>query len=90
MGDWTITVHGTGAHHNQDYPNDADRMSEDFVRRLKEAGHTVHHASFTHGARQKLKGDPTAESVCPPCLYPSVCSIGRCRVKEGFPGRSAE
>lgn len=57
MGDWTITVHGTGAHHNKDYPQDADKMADTFVRGLREAGHTVHSASFTHGARQKLGRD---------------------------------
>ena len=54
MGDWAIVVHGTGAHHNKDYPTDADRMAQEFVDKLIEAGHTVALATFTSGGRTVL------------------------------------
>lgn len=46
MGQWRITVEGTGAHHNQNYPQDANRLAEDFVHDLIAAGHTVRKATF--------------------------------------------
>jgi hypothetical protein len=54
MGNWNITIRGVGAHHNKDYPKDANIMTADFVRSLKEAGHTVIAASFTHGGEEDL------------------------------------
>lgn len=54
MGQWTIVVEGTGAHHNKDYPNDADKMFRKFVEDLKAAGHEVENASFTTSAREKI------------------------------------
>ena len=54
MGDWAIVVHGTGAHHNQDYPNDADRLAQRFVDDLIRVGHQVHLATFTAGGRTVL------------------------------------
>jgi hypothetical protein len=61
VGDWNITVQGTGCHHNfarddewRDQ-NDADRAFERFVQELRSAGHRVHSATFTHGARQEAK-----------------------------------
>jgi hypothetical protein len=49
MGNWNISIHGTGCHHNNDYPADADRMAAEFVTLLRSKGHTVSHASITHG-----------------------------------------
>lgn len=51
MGDWAIVIHGTGVHHNTqiDLKEDADKMFDDLVRVLEEAGHTVRHAEFTYG-----------------------------------------
>lgn len=54
MGDWAIVVHGTGAHHNQEYPTDADRMTQRFVDDLIRAGHQVNLATFTAGGRTVL------------------------------------
>jgi hypothetical protein len=54
MGDWAIVVHGTGAHHNKDYPIDADRMAQEFVDKLIAAGHQVQLATFTSGGRTVL------------------------------------
>lgn len=54
MGDWAIVVHGTGAHHNKDFPKDADRMTQKFVDDLIGAGHEVRLATFTSGGRTVL------------------------------------
>lgn len=54
MGNWNISINGTGAHHNQDNPGDADKRFKEFVAKLKEDGHNVEHASFTHGGREVL------------------------------------
>jgi hypothetical protein len=54
MGNCTITVHLTGAHHNKKNPNDANRMAAKFVDQLKDAGHNVEAASITHGGREDL------------------------------------
>ena len=69
MGQWNMSVIGTGAHHNfkldkegrfitdeigkaiRTYDGDADKLFEEFVQKLREMGHSVEHASFTHGAR---------------------------------------
>lgn len=55
MGNWHIAIEGVGAHHNADYPKDANLMVERFVRELVEAGHTVESATFTHGARDDIR-----------------------------------
>jgi hypothetical protein len=54
MGNWNITIRGVGAHHNKKYPKDANRMAADFVKKLKEAGHIVSHASITHGGEDDI------------------------------------
>ncbi len=54
MGSWTIVIQGQGAHHNVDYDKDANRMAAEFVEALKEAGHKIESATFTHGGRDAL------------------------------------
>lgn len=54
MGNWHISIEGVGCHHNKDYPLDANRLSATFVKSLKEAGHTITKASFTHGGSEDL------------------------------------
>ncbi|MBI3936751.1 MAG: hypothetical protein HY323_07220 [Betaproteobacteria bacterium] len=49
MGNWNISIQGTGQHHNKHSYKDANRMAAEFVQRLRDAGHTVTHAFFTHG-----------------------------------------
>lgn len=51
MGDWAIVIQGTGAHHNKDFPQDADRMTQRFVDDLVRAGHDIVSATFTNGGR---------------------------------------
>jgi hypothetical protein len=54
MGNWNINIQGVGPHHNQDNPRDADRLAAMFVEVLREAGHTVEHATFTSGSKTDL------------------------------------
>lgn len=54
MGQWNITIQGTGAHHNKQYPADANRLAAEFVQKLRDAGHVVTHASFTSGGRDDI------------------------------------
>lgn len=61
MGDWNITIRGTGSHHNSDYPKDANRMARRFVEELSRAGHTVREASITHGGEEVLVRGGTPE-----------------------------
>lgn len=63
MGQWSMTVIGTGAHHNDDYAQDADRMFKEFVQRLASAGHSIVHASSTFGSRQTEKHADPAKVV---------------------------
>jgi hypothetical protein len=50
MGDWVITIRGTGAHHNGK-PTDAEAIAGEAVNRLIDAGQTLHDASFTSGSK---------------------------------------
>ena len=54
MGDWAIFVKGVGAHHNKNYPKDANRIAAKFVEELREAGHNVQFASFTHSGNDNI------------------------------------
>ena len=54
MGNWNINIQGIGAHHNEDYAGDANKMAAAFVEQLKSAGHTVEAATFTHGGKEEL------------------------------------
>jgi hypothetical protein len=50
MGDWAITIRGTGPHHNGK-PTDAEVVAGEAVDRLLDAGHTLHEAAFTSGSK---------------------------------------
>jgi len=52
MGNWNISINGTGAHHNQDNPGDANKRFHEFVKRLKEDGHSIQAATFTSGSSE--------------------------------------
>lgn len=54
MGNWHISIEGVGIHHNVDTPKDANKMAEKFVKDLKEAGHSITKATFTHGGSDDL------------------------------------
>ncbi len=53
MGNWHISIQGTGIHHNEN-PKDANLMAADFVAALKAAGHSIEFATFTSGGRYGL------------------------------------
>ncbi len=53
MGDWVLTIKGTGAHHNgKDY--DADKMAQGFVHELKRQGHLNVEGTLHFGGYQNL------------------------------------
>ncbi len=53
MGNYNISINGIGCHHNdQDY--DADRLAANLVSELKDKGHTIESATFTHGGAESL------------------------------------
>jgi len=61
MGNWAVTIIGTGAHHNKGYregqenfEGDANQILKETVEKLKAVGQNVEHASFTHGGRDVL------------------------------------
>lgn len=60
MGNWHISIQGTGVHHNADLPQDANRMALGFVTELKAAGHSIAVASFTYGATDDLSASGEA------------------------------
>ncbi len=61
MGQWNISIHGTGAHHNKANKTDANRMAGDFVRQLRAAGHTVTKATITYGGEEDVTNEDPAE-----------------------------
>ncbi len=54
MGNWAIVIRGVGSHHNKAYDADANRMAAEFVVKLRDAGHHVEAASFTHGSEDVI------------------------------------
>lgn len=64
MGQWNISIHGTGAHHNKANKADANRMAADFVRQLRSQGHTVTRATITYGGEEDVTSvDPKEEAT---------------------------
>lgn len=61
MGQWNISIHGTGAHHNKANPTDANRQAAEFVRMLKAAGHTITKATITYGGEEDVTNPETIE-----------------------------
>ena len=53
MGNCTVTVHVTGAHHNAK-ATDIDQVAARFVDELKSAGHNVTDAQITSGGTHDL------------------------------------
>lgn len=54
MGNWNISIHGVGCHHNKKLKTDADRMAADFVKQLRDAGHAVGKATITYGGEEDI------------------------------------
>jgi hypothetical protein len=59
MGQWVAIVVGQGSHDNADFEGDADRIAQQFVAKLKDAGHRIFEASFVviegDGKRRSLE-----------------------------------
>ncbi len=53
MGQWHISIEGTGIHHNKTW-KDANALAARFVKYLRDNGHIVTKASFVYGANQDL------------------------------------
>lgn len=69
MGNWNISINGVGCHHDiDDNQLDANLMASEFVKQLKAAGHSVGHATFTHGGADDINpvngpaADPKADA----------------------------
>jgi hypothetical protein len=63
MGQWRITIEGTGPHHGSDpvqHPDDAEKLAKDFVRELARHGQRIETASFT-----RIVPDPRVEGLRP-------------------------
>ena len=58
MGNWSIHIEGVGCHGNRGADFDAEAVAQRAVRDLANHGHTVTHASVTHGAAMTLKYAP--------------------------------
>ena len=55
MCNWTILIEGTGQHHNNEDPKDANVMFSEFVGKLRESGQNIEHATFINGARDAME-----------------------------------
>lgn len=80
MGNWNISVQGVGAHHNTDYPRDANVIAKKFVDELLAAGHYVEKATFTHGGCEVLLPSKT-----PRQLYEAYCASSSWKNFRGEP-----
>lgn len=66
MGQYNITIKGSGAHGNKSNPGDADKMAAKLVDDLKKAGHRIELATFTSGGEPIVKDIANAVAVGPP------------------------
>ena len=58
MGHWKIDIEGQGSHHNEPYPDDVDKLVDQFLLMLKKHGHSLRRASVTTGIIQEYKNLP--------------------------------
>lgn len=63
MGDWNISIRGSGIHDNG-LKEDVEHMVTEFVTKLKLEGHNVFVADIVIGGVKKIA--PTADSLSPP------------------------
>lgn len=59
MGQWNITIRGTGCHHNRKPEIDADLAAAEFVAKLKKMGMTIESATITSGVSFDLSDPDT-------------------------------
>jgi hypothetical protein len=58
MGNWVLTIEGTGCHHNNNEAIDADLLAPKLVKQLQEQGQHIEHATFTSGGRKDVMPPP--------------------------------
>ena len=58
MGNWHVSIEGQGS---PDNPTDANLLAHEFVERLRQAGHVVTRATFTHGGAEQLAEEAKQE-----------------------------
>ena len=58
MGHWKIDIEGQGPHHNEKYPDDVDKLVDQFLLMLRRHGHNLRRASITTGVIQEYKNLP--------------------------------
>jgi len=68
MGNWSISLKGTGQHHNtidgKSDPKDADALFMKFIADLVDAGQYIEHASIYCGNKQEVvleRGKPKGQ-----------------------------
>ena len=54
MGNWVLTIEGTGCHHNSKENIDVDLLAPKLVQQLKDQGQHIEHATLTYGGRTDL------------------------------------
>jgi hypothetical protein len=64
MGQWNMSIQGSGFHHNNS-ETDADLMAAKFVQALKAAGHSIRVATITCGSMEEVV-PPEESSLCNP------------------------
>ena len=53
-----IDIEGQGQHHNENYPDDIDKLVEQFLLTLRSHGHSLRRASVTTGIIHEYKNLP--------------------------------
>lgn len=48
MGNWNVNIQGVGIHDNG-LEGDVEQMTNEFVKKLRAAGHSIQHAKVTIG-----------------------------------------
>ncbi len=69
MGQWHISIKGTGQHHNGS-PLDAEQMAQKFVAELEAAGHRLSEADVVHGGRTVLGHNGDGGGATPSGVIP--------------------
>lgn len=82
MGDWHLSIVGTGIHHNG-LAGDADQVFKRAVADLEKAGHILASATFTSGGRT------TADQV-QELPAPAVANLSPTPPPAGEPGEAAK
>ena len=55
MGHWKIDIEGQGPDYNINYPDDVDKLVDQFLLNLRRHGHSLRRPSVTTGIIQEYK-----------------------------------